>query len=1070
MAIAKAGKELVRLKNFLKELGRAQTENVMYCDNQSAIHFAKNPVFHNRTKHIKIRDHYIRELASEETLSLMKILGSEYAHQEGFRIRVKGSDVDLTKRSRGAIYHNNSFVAQNMAGRMEAKQKEASDRDIIIPRCGEIWHLLAIICIQISITTSQNRDREALQALKDIWKDTPLNWDDGTLSSMGLSGGLPGDIGQFTELQILDLSYNTKLSGSLTTMIGNLRKLTNLVLVGCNFNGPIPNSIGNLERLRYLSLNTNGFSGTIPPTIGNLKSLYWLDLSQNKLTGSLPVSDGTTPGLDMLNNTKHFHFGDNQLEGDIPLRLFNSKMTLIHLLFENNRLTGPIPSTLGLVKSLEVVRLDRNSLDGDVPLNINNLTNVMELYLSNNQLTGPVPNLTGMNSLNYVDLSNNGFEQTKIPSWFSTLQSLTTLKMRYTNLAGELPAALFSMSHLQNVDLSNNRIDGSLNISSNPSPQLELVDLETNLISDFKQRREYTIGLILVDNPICTESGVRDRFCFPPTNNTTPYSTPWNNCVPPSCGPDLTPSPNCRCAYPFTGLFSFKAPSFSSLTNATIYSSLHDSLMSFFKDAGLPVDSVSLTNPSRNLDDYLVLRLEVFPSGEPSFNRTGIIGVAFSLSNQTFKPSKTDFNTYTFMAENYINFMPGLSGPGGTRHKSSHTGIIIGSVAGGCVLVVLLVLAGMYALRQRGQAERATQQSQPFALWDPKSGHGGVPELKGARSFTFEELSKYTNNFSEINKIGAGGYGMVYKGSLPKGQMIAIKRAQQGSSQGGLEFKTEIELLSRVHHKNVVGLIGFCFDQGEQMLVYEYIVNGTLKDSLSGRSGIRLDWMRRLKIALGAARGLQYLHDLADPPIIHRDIKTNNILLDQRLVAKVADFGLSKPLSDADRTHVTTEVKGTMGYMDPEYYMTQQLTEKSDVYSFGVVMLELITARNPIEKGKYIVREVRKAMNKEKELYDLHEILDPTIGLSSQLKGLERFVDLSLMCVEEVGAKRPQMSEVVKELESITALLGLNPGTESLSSTSASYEGTGNDYSHPYSNDSMFAYSGGFLSPKLHPK
>ncbi|PWA55313.1 putative leucine-rich repeat receptor-like protein kinase [Artemisia annua] len=210
-----------------------------------------------------------------------------------------------------------------------------------------------------------------------------------TLSSMGLSGGLPGDIGQFTEIFV---------------------------------------------RARR----------SIPPTIGNLKNLYWLDLSQNNLTGSLPVSNGTTPGLDI-------HFGDNQLDGDIPLRLFNSKMTLVHLLFQNNRLTGPIPSTLGLVKSLEVVRLDRNSLSGNVPSNFNNLTNVMELRLSYNQLNGPVPNLTGMNSLNYVDLSNNGFGQTKIPSWFTALQSLTTLKMRYTNLAGELSAALFSLLYLQNV-------------------------------------------------------------------------------------------------------------------------------------------------------------------------------------------------------------------------------------------------------------------------------------------------------------------------------------------------------------------------------------------------------------------------------------------------------------------------------------------------------------------------------------------------------------------------------------------------------------------------------------------
>lgn len=955
----------------------------------------------------------------------------------------------------------------------------------------KIRQLLVIIFIQLSITTAQNTDRTILQALKAAWPNTQLNWDgpdpcDGswvgigctnsrvtsiTLSSMGLTGGLPGDIGQFTELVILDLSYNTKLTGSLTPAIGNLRKLTNLNLVGCGFTGPIPSTIGNLERLIFLSLNSNGFTESIPASIGNLKNLYWLDLSANKLSGSLPVSNGVTSGLDMLTHAKHFHLGDNQLSGDIPPLLFNSNLSLIHLLLENNQFTGTIPSTLTLVQHLEVVRLDKNSLTGSVPSNINSLTNVNEMFLSNNRLTGPIPNLTGMNFLNYLDLSGNSFDQSNIPSWFSTLQSLTTLKMRYTNLVGELPAAFFSIPQLQNVDLSNNRINGSLDISSNPSTQLELVDLRTNLITDFKQQRQNTVSLILVDNPICTESEVTDSFCSIPKNTSSgvPYSTQPNNCVPPSCGSDLVSSPNCQCAYPYTGLFLFKAPSFSSVTNTTIYDSLRTLLISFFHNASMPVDSVALKNPNRNLDDYLVLRLEVFPSGEPNFNRTGIIGVAFALSNQTFK-TKTDFNTYTFIPENYNSFLAG-SGSGGPNHKSSNTGIIVGSAVGACVLVVLLVFAGMYALRQKGRAERASQQSQPFALWDPTSGSGGVPQLKGARSFTFEELKKYTNNFSEMNSIGAGGYGMVYKGSLPNGLLIAVKRAQQGSTQGGLEFKTEIELLSRVHHKNVVGLIGFCFDQGEQMLVYEYIVNRTLKDSLSGRSGIRLDWMRRLKIALGAARGLQYLHDLADPPIIHRDIKTNNILLDQRLVAKVADFGLSKPLNDANRTHVTTQVKGTMGYMDPEYYMTQQLTEKSDVYSFGVVMLEVITARNPIEKGKYIVREVKQAMNKDKELYDLHEVLDPTIGLTSQLKGLERFVDLSLKCVEETGDQRPRMSEVVKELESIMALVGVNLGSESSSSASASYEGIGNkDYSHPYSNDSLFAYSGGFLPPKLHPK
>ncbi|XP_024966717.1 probable leucine-rich repeat receptor-like protein kinase At5g49770 [Cynara cardunculus var. scolymus] len=949
----------------------------------------------------------------------------------------------------------------------------------------KIGQLLVIVFIQIWFAAAQNDDSVYLRALKDVWENTPPSWDDSSdpcsgwdgirctngrvtsiqLASMGLTGPLPGDIGQLSELQILDLSYNKGLVGSLTTAIGNLKKLTNLILVDCGFSGLLPTTLGDLENLVYMSLNSNGFTGPIPPSIGNIRNLYWLDLADNMLTGSIPVSSGrTTAGLDMLTNALHFHLGGNRLEGDIPARLFSSNMSLIHLLFENNQLTGPIPPTLGLVKSLEVVRLDGNLLTGNVPPNINNLTGVFEMFLSNNQLTGPVPNLTGLNVLNYLDLSNNTFERTDIPSWFSTLQSLTTLNMYSTNLVGELPAALFSIPQLQQVDLSNNRVNGTLNLGSTYSSQLQSVNLQDNQIDAFPQRSQYNIQLALVGNPICFESGVTERFCSPLTTTDSSYFTPPNNCAPATCSSGLVSSPNCACASPYTGNIIFRAPSFSDLENGTIYEVLRNSMITSFRTSQLPVDSVSLKNPTKNLDDYLVIRVEIFPSGEERFNRSGIIGLAFSLSNQTFKPGR-EYGTYFFTGENY-DFV----GASGTGNKSSNTGVIVGAAVGGCVLVVLLVLAGMYAFRQKGRAERANQESSPFALWDATNGSGAVPQLKGAKSFSFEELSKYTNNFSEMNNIGAGGYGMVYRGSLPNGQMIAIKRATQGSTQGGLEFKTEIELLSRVHHKNLVSLVGFCFDQGEQMLVYEYIVNGTVKDSLSGRSGIRLDWMRRLRIALGAAKGLQYLHDLADPPIIHRDVKTNNILLDERLVAKVADFGLSKSLGDANRTHVTTQVKGTMGYMDPEYYMTQQLTEKSDVYSFGIVLLELITARNPIEKGKYIVREVKQAMDKSKELYNLQEVLDPTIGLSSQLKGLERFVDVALRCVQETGDQRPTMSDVVKEIENIMELAGLNPNAESASNSASYTDGSKAGYEHPYTNDSLFAYSGDHFPTKLDPK
>ncbi|GJZ72234.1 probable leucine-rich repeat receptor-like protein kinase, partial [Tanacetum coccineum] len=880
-----------------------------------------------------------------------------------------------------------------------------------------------------------------LRALKDGWQNTPPNWDDNsdpcsgwdgirctnsritaiTLASMNLIGRLTGDIGQLSELEILDLSYNKGLTGSLTPAIGSLRKLTNLLLVNCGFGGPLPDTLGNLENLVYMSLNSNGFTGRIPPSIGNIENLYWLDLADNSLTGGIPVSSGTAPGLDMLVNAKHFHFGRNRLSGPIPEDLFHSNMTLIHLLLENNLFNGSIPSSLGLVVSLEVVRLDRNALSGTVPSSINRLTSLFEMFLSNNRLTGPVPNLSGLNAINYLDMSNNTFSPSPVPSWFSTLQSLTTLKMFGTNLVGQLPAALFDIPQLQNV---------------------------------------------LVGNPICTESGVRDRFCTLPTNTTTSYLTTPNNCLPATCSNSgQVSSPNCRCAFPYTGNLNFRAPSFSDLGNSTIYESLRNSLMSSFQLSQLPVDSVALRNPTKNLDDYLVINLQVFPSGDERFNRTGILGLGFSLSNQTFKPPAA-FGTYFFIGENY-DFLTGGASGGGS--KSSNTGVIVGSVIAGCVLLALLVVAGLYAFRQKGRAERATNESSPFALWDANNGSGAIPQLKGVKAFTFAEVNKYTNNFSETNNIGTGGYGMVYRGSLPNGQLIAIKRAKQGSTQGGLEFKTEIELLSRVHHKNLVSLVGFCFDQGEQMLVYEYIVNGTVKDSLTGRSGIRLDWMRRLQIALGAAKGLQYLHDLADPPIIHRDVKSNNILLDERLVAKVADFGLSKSLGDANVTHVTTQVKGTLGYMDPEYYQTNQLTEKSDVYSFGIVLLELITARNPIEKGKYIVREVKEPMDKSKELYNLHEVLDPTIGLTTQLKGLERFVDVALRCVEERGEKRPTMSDVVKEIESIMELAGFNPNAES-AANSSNYDYASKGSEHPYTNDNLFAYSGDHFSAKLDPK
>ncbi|KAG6652347.1 hypothetical protein I3843_05G000300 [Carya illinoinensis] len=940
--------------------------------------------------------------------------------------------------------------------------------------------LLSIQCLVLKVTA--NDDYKALISLMDVLENTPPNWVgadpcggnwDGivctnsrvtsiVLTSMNLTGELSGEIQLLSELQTLDLSYNKNITGQLPSSIGNLQKLVNLNLIGCSFFGTIPDAIGNLPQLTTLSLNNNRFNGPIPASIGNLSNLYWLDLAENQLSGPIPVSNGSKPGLDMLVHAKHFHLEKNKLSGEIQPQLFNSSMVLIHLLLNGNNLTGSIPDTIGLVQTLQVIRFDGNSLSGPVPLNLSSLVNVGELYLSNNKLTGPIPNLAGMNFLKYMDLSNNDFEAPNIPTWFSTLQSLTTIVMENAGLQGPVPVSLFSLLNLQTVVLRNNQLNGTLNISITYSNQLQLIDLQNNSIVSFIDTAGgYNRDLILVDNPVCKKAEVTKSYCVVSQSNNSSYSTPQNSCLPVLCNLDQIPSPNCKCAYPYMGTLFFRAPSFSDLGIVSYYKALEKSLMEYSQSAKLPVDSVSLSNPIRDSSMNLELSLEVFPSGQDRFNRTGISRIGFGLSSQSFKPP-TDFGPFYFIADPYGHY---AGGPKESK-KSWSTGIIIGAAAGGSILLLLLLLVGTYAFRQKRRAERASEQLNPFAHWDPKSS-GGIPQLKGARSFSFEELKKYTNKFSEANSIGSGGYGKVYRGTLPAGQLIAIKRAQTESMQGGLEFKTEIELLSRVHHKNLVSLVGFCFDQGEQMLVYEYVPNGTLKDSLSGKSGIRLDWMRRLKVALGAARGLAYLHELANPPIIHRDIKSTNILLDERLNAKVADFGLSKPMGDGEKDHVTTQVKGTMGYLDPEYYMTQQLTEKSDVYSFGVLMLELITARMPIERGKYIVRVVRTAMDRTKVLYNLHEVLDPTIGLQTSPKGLEKIVDLALSCVEESGANRPAMGMVVKTIENIMQLAGLNADAES-ASTSESYEVTKENSHHPYSNEG-FEYSGVYTTLKIEP-
>ncbi|KAK4347405.1 hypothetical protein RND71_033744 [Anisodus tanguticus] len=373
----------------------------------------------------------------------------------------------------------------------------------------------------------------------------------------------------------------------------------------------------------------------------------------------------------------------------------------------------------------------------------------------------------------------------------------------------------------------------------------------------------------------------------------------------------------------------------------------------------------------------------------------------------------------------------------------------IGAGIGSIIVLAGLVMLIIFLCR-RGSSKDDTEKGPPgwrplFLHAEKLTGNGkgslqyqSLGTLRTERRFTLAEIKAATNNFDESLVIGVGGFGKVFTAELDDGTLAAIKRANPQSQQGLKEFETEIEMLSKLRHRHLVSMIGFCDEQNEMILVYEYMTNGTLRSHLFSSDIPSLSWKQRLEVCIGSARGLHYLHTGSERGIIHRDVKTTNILLDENLVAKMADFGLSKTGPSLEHTHVSTAVKGSFGYLDPEYFRRQQLTEKSDVYSFGVVLFEVICARpviNPsLPKDQINLAEWAMRFQRQRSL---ETIIDQQLAGQYSPESLMKFGEIAEKCLADEGRSRPTMGEVLWHLEYVLQLheawLRKNAGEDSAS-------------------------------------
>ncbi|CAM6041740.1 unnamed protein product [Sphagnum compactum] len=776
------------------------------------------------------------------------------------------------------------------------------------------------------------------------------------ISGNSLTGAIPEELGNLAELEELYMGYYNSFSSGIPASFGNLSKLVLLDLGNCGLNGTLPIELGNLVNLDSLFLQLNNFTGAIPAEFGNLVNLKSLDLSYNNLTGEIP------PTFAYLQNLELLSLMNNKIEGTIPACLGDLPNLQVLYLWTNN-LVGSIPQTLGQNTNLTLVDLSSNFLNGTIPPYLCIGQKLEWLILQYNQLTGPIPESLG------------------------NCQSLTKLRLSYNFLNGSIPLGLLGLPNISIVEVKANHITGSIPSDIIHAPQLGYFDFSDNYLSS---------------NLPASIGNLPSLQQFLVSGNQFSGLIPLQMCDMPLLN-KLDLSSN-----------NFSGPIPLAISNCKKLGSLD--LSSNDLSGEIPpqigdIPDLYLLNLSHN---YLTGHI---PAQLQTLQTLNIIDFSYNdLSGQI--PHFDSCNISAFVGNPFLcgDILPSctLQSPApapthGLSNDSNRLAWLVGALFSAASIVLLLGLC-CFLQKYKWYICRYFQRQPVARPW----------KLTAFQRLDFS-ATEVLDCLSEDNIIGRGGAGTVYKGVMPSGEIVAVKRLA-GEGKGASHdhgFSAEIQTLGKIRHRNIVRLLGCCSNHETNLLVYEYMPKGSLGELLHSKekSG-NLSWETRYSIAVQAAHGLCYLHHDCSPLIVHRDVKSNNILLDDNFQAHVADFGLAKFFQGTGKSESMSSIAGSYGYIAPEYAYTLKVNEKSDIYSFGVVLMELLTGNRPIEPsfgdGVDIVQWVRQKIQTKDGVL---EILDSTMGgVGVPLQEVMLVLRVALLCSSDLPVDRPTMRDVVQML------------------------------------------------------